>query len=150
MIYAKLSDTKAAGTSGGTFTSGAWQTRDLNTEDSDADAIVSISANQFTLVSGTYITRIRCPAYQVDRHQARLRNTTDSSTTLVGASGFASAADNGCNVYSEISGRFTIASSKTFEIQHQCTSTSATYGYGVEANLGLSEVYTTVELWKIA
>lgn len=33
--YIKITDTKAANTSGGTFTSGAWQTRVLTTEDSD-------------------------------------------------------------------------------------------------------------------
>lgn len=150
MIYAKLSDTKSASTGGGTFTSGAWQTRDLNTEDSDADSICSVSGNQLTLISGTYIAKIRAPAYKVDRHQARLQNITDGSTTLIGTSCFNANGDNGDVVASEISGRFTIASSKVFEVQHRCATTVAVYGFGVDSNHGLSEVYTTVELWKIA
>jgi len=150
MIYAKISDTKAANTSGGTFTSGSWQTRDLNTEDSDVDAIVSISANQFTLVSGTYITKIRAPAYKVDRHQARLQNITDGSTTLIGTSCFNANGDNGDVTSSEICGRFTITAAKAFEVQHKCATTVNTHGLGVEANNGISEVYTIVELWKIA
>lgn len=149
MIYAKLSDTKTANTGGGTFTSGAWQTRVINTEDSDVDNIVSVSGNQFTLVSGTYLIRATAPAYAVDRHKARLRNMTDSSTTLVGSSAYSS------NVYSSaepsiIEGRFTIAAAKAFEIQHQCQTTVATLGFGVESNFGESEVYTIIELWKIA
>jgi hypothetical protein len=149
MIYAKLSDTKAAGTSGGTFTSGAWQTRDLNTEDSDVDAIVSISGNQFTLISGTYIIRASAPAYSTDRHKTRLRNITDSTTTLIGTSAYSSNTGQSAEA-SIIEDRFTIASAKAFEIQHQCQTTQALNGYGVESNLGESEVYTVVELWKIA
>ena len=47
--YALIADQKAQGTISGSFTSGDWRTRDLNTELSDADDIVSISSNQFTL-----------------------------------------------------------------------------------------------------
>ena len=35
-------------TDAGTFTSGAWRTRDLNAEISDPDGIVTLSSNQFT------------------------------------------------------------------------------------------------------
>lgn len=149
MIYAKLSDTKAANTGGGTFTSGSWATRDLNTEDSDVDAICSIAANQFTLVSGTYIIRATAPALGTDSHKSRLRNITDSTTTLIGSSAYASFGSSTAEA-SIIQGRFTIASSKVFEIQHRCQTTMANIGYGVESNLGESEVYTVVELWKIA
>lgn len=149
MIYAKLSDTKTANTGGGTFTSGAWQTRVINTEDSDVDNIVSVSGNQFTLVSGTYLIRATAPAYAVDRHKARLRNMTDSSTTLVGSSAYSSNGSSSAEP-SIIEGRFTIAAAKAFEIQHQCQTTVATLGFGVESNFGESEVYTIIELWKIA
>ena len=50
---AYLKDVKAANTAGGTFTSGAFQTRTLNTVEGDA-SIVSLAANQFTLQAGTY------------------------------------------------------------------------------------------------
>ncbi|SVB60040.1 uncharacterized protein METZ01_LOCUS212894, partial [marine metagenome] len=45
--YAIIADQKAQNTAGGTFTSGAWRTRDLNTEITDPDGIVSISSNEF-------------------------------------------------------------------------------------------------------
>ena len=50
--YAIIADQKSSTTQGGGFTSGAWRTRDLNTEIADADGIVSISSNQFTLGAG--------------------------------------------------------------------------------------------------
>ena len=46
--YAIIADVKASNADGGTFTSGAWRTRDLNTEITDPDGIVSIYSNQFT------------------------------------------------------------------------------------------------------
>ncbi|MDP6587776.1 MAG: hypothetical protein QF535_24235, partial [Anaerolineales bacterium] len=77
--YAIIADQKTQNTAGGTFTSGAWRTRDLNTEIADPDGIVSISSNQFTLGAGSYLIRWGCPSYAVQRQQSRLYNTTDSS-----------------------------------------------------------------------
>lgn len=148
-LYAKISDAKAAGTSGGTFTSGAWQTRDLNTEDSDANSIVTLSSNQFTLQAGTYRIRAESRASQVEAHKIKLRNTTDSSDTIIGLSAYVRQPNNVENS-SSLCGEFTIAGAKTFEIQHRCTATFATEGFGVATNVGVSEVYTVVEIWKVA
>ena len=51
-------------TNGGTFTSGAFRTRDSNTEVADPDNIVSISSNQFTLGAGNYLIEASAPAYK--------------------------------------------------------------------------------------
>lgn len=151
--YILLRDEKAAGTSGGTFTSGAWQTRTLNTEVVDTGGHCTLTSNQFTLASGTYRIRASAPAYNVLRHQTRLRNITDGSTTLVGSSEYAGTENTGQSVFpttnrSHVSGRFTITASKAFEIQHRCEQTRNTFGFGVEANFGEVEVYTIVELEK--
>ena len=53
--YAVIVDQKSQNTEAGTFTQDAWQTRDLNTEGSDPDGIVSISSNKFTLAAGNYL-----------------------------------------------------------------------------------------------
>ena len=52
--YAIIAEQQSAGTEAGTFTSGAWRTRSLNTEITDPDGIVSLSSNGFTLQAGTY------------------------------------------------------------------------------------------------
>lgn len=147
--YVLIRDEKAANTGGGSFTQGAWQTRDLNTEVSDDGNNATLSSNQITLLSGTYRCIISCPAYAVNRHKARLRNITDSTTTLIGSSEYASFAGPSQS-RSFIKGTFTITSSKTFEVQHRCQSTSNTVGYGVESNFSETEIYTIAEFWKIS
>ena len=74
-----IADQKSSGTHGGTFTSGAWRTRDLNTEISDPDGIVSISSNQFTLAAGTYLIEYSAPGHDTDSHQTSLYDITGSA-----------------------------------------------------------------------
>ena len=142
--YAIIADQKTQNTAGGTFTSGAWRTRDLNTEIADPDGIVSIASNQFTLGAGSYLIRWTCPTYQVYRNQSRVYNITDSSVEGISQSDYA--------IYGHFPWgtiRITITGSKTFEIQHRSSNTQADYGFGRESNLG-TEQYTTVEIYKEA
>jgi hypothetical protein len=143
-------DEKANGTNGGTFTSGAWQTRTLNTSLTNEISGASLSSNQIILPSGTYYIHASAPAYSVDRHKLKLRNTTDSSDTLIGTSEQVENAGAGSN-RSFVIGRFTIAAQKTFELQHRCTTTISTNGFGLSSTWsGEIEVYTDVQIWKVA
>lgn len=142
---AYLKDVKATTVDGGTFTSGSLQTRTLNTIEGDT-SIVSLSANQFTLQSGTYEIDVRAPVRRVNRHQAVLYNISDSQVTLVGGSALDETGSGGQDA--RIVGVFTIASAKTFEIQHQCETTSATFGFGNATDFGLDEIYTVVKITK--
>ena len=144
-----ISDTKAASTDGGTFTSGAWQTRDLQTEDYDPDGIVSITSNQFTLQAGTYLIRAEAPAYAVDAHAARLQNITDTTTDLLGTSSRATNDTKPSSSSSSIDGVITIAGAKAFEIQHQCNVTKASQGFGLSVSYQ-SSIYTRVKITKLA
>lgn len=141
-----LQDQKAANTQGGTFTSGSYQTRVINTEVADTGNNCSIAANQITLAAGTYRCLIMCPAFQVNEHKARLRDITNTATVAVGTSSISSAGS--CSNMSVIEGRFTIAGSTVFEIQHQCFTTAATNGFGVACNMTEVEVFTTAMFWK--
>lgn len=147
--YIVLRDEKTSGTGGGTFTSGAWQTRTLNTESVDTGSHCTLSSNQFTLSAGTYRIQASAPACQVAVHQARLQNVTDGTTTIVGTSEFNTNGAQYAQTRSVVSGRFTIATSKTFELQHRCSTTRSTYGFGFGATL-TTEVYSVVELWREA
>ena len=142
--YAIIADQKAQNTDGGTFTTGAWRERDLQTEIADPDSIVSISANQFTLAAGTYLIRWVCPCWNVRDQQSRLYNVTDTSEVAVGAS-------NDATYFGDSTGsaRVTITGSTVFSIEHQASSTIATNGLGAAANFG-TEQYTTVEIYKEA
>lgn len=150
--YILIRDEKAQGTGGGTFTSGAWQTRVLNTEVSDTGNHASLASNQITLAAGTYECRIRCPAVRVQRHQARLYNITDAAVVLLGTSQYAGEPGNyeSSDIsVSEIIGRFTLASSKVLEVQHQCATTHATLGFGIDGNFS-TEIFTVAEFHKVA
>ena len=146
--YVLVSDTKAQNAAGGTFTAGAWRTRDINTEDVDTGNLCSVAANQITLDAGTYRFRIACPAYDVGRHQARLYNITGSSVIKDGASMFSSAGTPASVDVSLIVGRVTLAVQTVLEIQHRCETTSGSVsGFGVACNFA-AETYTIAEFWK--
>ena len=148
--YALLADIKANTVDGGgTITSGDWRTRDLNTELHDADGIVSISSNQFTLQAGTYRIFATTPSYRADRHQAALYNVTDSSYVQFGTVAYTLNSENVTNE-SLLRTRFTISGAKVFEIRQRLQSSVTTFGGGV----GLSSywtgssIFTVVEILK--
>lgn len=143
-----LEDQKAQNTAGGTFTSGAWRTRDLNTEVSDTGGLCSLSSNQFTLTAGTYEILAIVPAQSVDQHQARLQNTTGATTLLTGTTSHIGSS-TAAITYSFINGIFTVAASQALEIQHRCATTQPTVGFAGAANL-TTEVYTKVFLRKLS
>lgn len=145
-----LEDRKTTGTNGGTFTSGAWRTRDLNTEVIDDDNLVSISSNQFTLVPGKYKIHIASVIGLVNTVKPRLYNVTDSAVVNEGINAYHNAAVNGntivsCDFY------VNIAASKAFELQMQCQTTGATTGFG-SATVAWSpahETYTQIVIEQL-
>jgi hypothetical protein len=224
--YILIRDEKAQNTAGGTFTSGAWQTRTLNTKTNDAATRASITKlaftsggtyevvvgdtitgatssatatvfdveltsgtwaggtaagnlwlnsqsgtfqaenlnvgantnvatiagdstlNQIRLKAGTYQCFAQVPGVNCVEHQSRLQNISDTATTLLGSSQ-RNAASTNTNGFSNIMGRFTIAAAKTFEVQHRCSTTAATNGFGYPSNLS-TEIYTIAEFKKEA
>jgi hypothetical protein len=139
-------DEKTSGTNGGTFTSGAWRTRDINATQVNTITGASIASNQITLPAGTFYVEVSAPAFAVDQNQARLQNITDSTTTIIGQCSYTAPAV--CAASAIIVGQFTITSSKTFEVQHQCNYTRANDGFGTQNAFG-TQVYTTVSISKV-
>ena len=170
--FAVLQDQKAHDVSGGgTASNGAWRTRDLNTEVTDADGIVlgfnniststaklngtnwslTSNANGFVLGAGTYVIKWRCSAYYVDRNQAELYNNTDSAIVGVASSEYA---QESYPVTSKSHGvaRVTISGNKEFLIRMRVEDTKTTYGWGVDSGFDTEHksIYTTVEILKEA
>lgn len=143
-----LRDEKAQNTAGGTFTSGAWRTRDLNVEATDTGSLCTLSSNEFTPSAGTYFIFASAPGYKVGQHQARLYNVTDTTVTIEGTSEQSSSSDN-VATRSMVVGVFTTAGSKAYRIEHQSSATGTTTGFGL-ANNFTTEVYTIVYLFKVA
>lgn len=145
--YIMVQDQKAQNTSGGTFTSGADQTRDLNTIVTDTHSLATLDSNVLTLPGGVWRCLIMCPATNVDRHQAWLRNDTDGTVLLRGGSSVCGTVATEMTL-SVIQGRFLLPSPKGLKVMHRCQTTSATRGFGYEANFGI-EIFTTAEFWKV-
>jgi len=142
---ALIAETQSQNTAGGTFTQDVWQTRTLNTEISDLNNICSLSSNIFTLSSGTYLIEWTAPAYNVERNQSRLYDTTTSAVTQYGSTNYSSSPVQNSSVGSAI---VVISTNTGYKIEHQAEATRASQGFGVEANMG-TEVYTQVKITKI-
>lgn len=152
VTYAIIADQKDYDLDGGTFTSGAWQTRDLNTEIADPDGIVSISSNQFTLSAGTYLIEAAASAHDVNRHQTRIYNATSTSVVQYGQQAYVGSGDGTMN-QSPVAARVTITSDTAFEIQHRCQTTKASIGLGISGNFGDTDgkgIFTFVRIYKEA
>ena len=148
-----IKDVKAQNTAGGTFTSGAWRTRDLNVINENGSitngtcTFASLSANQFTLQPGTYRINASAPAYAVQNNQSKLYNITTSADVTLGSNEYSPASGTACR--SLITTTITLGTANTFEVRHYGTATGTTNGFGLVMNIGL-ESYTNIEIIKVA
>lgn len=67
-----IEDRKSSGTAGGTFSSGDWRVRTLNTIVYNNGVLESLSSNRFKLPAGTYIIDWEAPANDVLGHKSAL------------------------------------------------------------------------------
>lgn len=145
-------DEKASGTEGGSFTSGSWQTRVLNTTSTNTISGASLSSNQITLPTGTYYVKFKAPAYACARHQTRLVSVSGASVSIVGQTGFTNlpGGSDSADSVSSGDGVFTVpaSSSTVIELQHQCATTRLTNGLGLGASFGVNNVFGVVEIWR--
>jgi hypothetical protein len=150
--YAILADQKTSGTGGGTFTSGSWQTRDLQTKIYDGiTPAITFSTNEFTLGAGDYLIKWYAPAWRVSGHQSRLYDVTGAAEVEVGSTAYTPAPviHAGGNVldWSLGAARVSPSSSNAYRIEHQCQVTFATEGFGPYLSFG-TEQFTVVEVFK--
>tara|TARA_Y100001963_G_scaffold158403_1_gene257890 strand:+ start:2750 stop:3364 length:615 start_codon:yes stop_codon:yes gene_type:complete len=144
---ASIVDQKANNVEGGTFTQDAWQTRDLNTEISDPDSIVSISSNQFTLGAGTYLISWSAPAFVVTSHQSKLYSVS-LGDLRIGTPEYS----NNSNASNTIStGQYvhTISASHSYEIRHRCSTSRSVNGFGSGVGYGTVNIFTQVLIQKL-
>lgn len=140
-------DEQSSGAAGGTFTAGAWRTRTLNTSVTNEISGASLSSNQITLPAGTYYITALAPGYRVQISKLKLRNISDSSDEIIGISNESKASSETQDT-ANLFGKFTTAGSKIFELQHRCSTTQATDGFGRASSFSVVEVYADVRIWK--
>ena len=144
---AYIKDVKSSGTNGGTFTSGSYQTRALNTVEGDT-SIVTIDSDQFTIVPGKFLIEAIAPGYAVQNHKCKIYDITNDVDLKIGKtshsnSGAPEVTDS--NVMAQVEKQ----EPTTYEIRHRCTLTGTNTGFGVASTYGDDEVYTQVKITKI-
>ena len=147
-----FNETQASGTAGGTATSGSFVKRTLNTTVVNNITGCSIAASVITLPAGSYLINATSPSWIVDNCQSRLRNTSDSTTAIVGMSTEANSVYYGGSTC-PLMGYVTIAATKTFELQMRIqtqVSPSSTYTLGKPNTFGDGEVYASIQIQKVA
>jgi hypothetical protein len=118
--FLHIQDRKASGSGGGTFTSGAFRTRDLNSVMTNTITGASLSTNRITLPIGTYFIEAMAPAQKVDFHKAIVQGISPSTAALTGSSEI-NGSGTDVSTVSFVSGVFTFGAIQTIEIQHRCS-----------------------------
>ena len=144
-----VQDRKATGTHAGTFTSGAWRTRQFNTELVNNIVGASLTDNQITLPSGVYICDGSASAQAIDQHKVRLYNITGLEVIDEGVSNFSQSGSN-IGARAQITTKFTLTETSVIELQHLCRTTRADYGFGSGYNYGQdTEIFSDLRIWRI-
>ena len=140
----------ASGTIGPAYNSAAWRAVSLNTEVLDPGGHGSLSGSQIVLAAGTYeidaTVGVGQPASGEATIRARVQNITDAATIIQGVniSTLAGAGDS----MAQVSGQFTIATSKNIQIEVFPASQNLAAVKAVTT--GSVEVYANVFLRKVA
>jgi hypothetical protein len=137
----------AAGTNGGTATSGSWFKRNTTWVEVFDTIGMSQAAGVFAMPAGTFILLGMVPGFACGGFQSRIRNTSDGTTPITG--GVVSPSTGGISSWSPCFGAVTLAAPKNFELQMQVTNTRATDGQGNALNFDL-EVYSTLVIAQVA
>ncbi len=145
-----VEDVKAFSAAGGTFTSGADQTRDLNTVQHNTIDGASLAVNQITLPAGTYEVDWSCPAFDVNNHFSWIYDTTGSAILLQGQASYTVNTTN-VTTHSLGMGVFTITEESVLEVRHRCAVTSGNVnGFGVNTSIsGFDSVYSQIRIKKL-
>lgn len=138
-----VQDRKGSQENGGTFASGDWRTRDINTIVTNNIDGASLTNNVLTLPAGVYYVEIDLPANDVNAHVGMLYNVTSSEVLLYGTR---------TKEVSKISGHIVLMQQSNIEIRHRCETSKTLDGFGMgSADLGLPyNIFTVAQFWWIA
>ena len=146
--YLYVCDAKPSGTSGGSATGGAWQTRDLNTIKVNR-INATLTNNRITLPAGRYYIRAKVPAYAVNMVKAALYNYTTATYVMYGPPHFLHGGYSGFDL-AEVEGEFTLDGTAELELRMYPQTSVANTGLGYPASIsGVVEKYSEAMIWKM-
>lgn len=147
--FAILRDEKATTVAGGGCSAATWNARDLNTEVSDTDSIVSIASDEFTPISGDYLIHIAAATHDSGGHRMRLYNVTGASSVKEGLNAKATPASS-FSTMAYLTHAFTANGTDAYRIDHYTASATPANGMGDPISDGSNEVYMEILLEKVA
>lgn len=142
-----LHEELSVGTNAGSSEKG-WQTRALNTLSGSNRTHVSLSGNDFTLLTGTFSITASAPAYRVGNHRLRVYNVTDDVTALRGGAQYSQSSQTLATLQGIVT---VVAGPKTFRLEHFCEKNRSKSGLGLAVGApGENEEYAQVRIQKLA
>jgi hypothetical protein len=143
-----FNETQASNTQGGGSVASTWTKRTLNTTVVNNITGASIATSVITLPAGSYLVSASAPCYESNAFKIRLQNTTDATTAILGTSEYDGSSAVATRTF--LTGFVTITGTKNFELQHWVQTTRANLGFGYPTNAGVSEIYSTIQIRKVA
>ena len=145
--YLHVRDEKASGTDAGTSSPGV-NVRTLNTVVNNTISGASLSSNIVTLPAGAYELVASAPAYSSTAyHKLALYNHSDSADILVGQQ---MRAINAGSTMATLKGRFILSAAKDVKLNHYFSAGLASTGLGMAASTGQAELYSELQIWRVA
>ena len=144
-----FNETQASGTNAGTFTSGSYVKRVLNTTVINQITSCTLTSSVISLPAGSYLVNAVAPGYKTNQHKIKLRNTTDATDIQIGSS---EQSDSGTftQTISTLNAFFVLTATKNIELQHRCNTTRTNDGLGTNSAFGDSEIYAQITITKVA
>lgn len=142
---AKIIYALSSGTNGGTFTSGSWQVRPINSiigSNTQVWLSIDTGANTFTLASANYTMNVIASCPGVGNNQLLLYDVSNNIPLFYGLNSIGDQATLNTRIIVPSQG-------PTFSIQHQCQTTQTNTGLGAANGFGGSEVYLIIHLEEI-
>ena len=145
-----FNETQANATAGGASVATTWSKRVLNTTIVN-DIGATLTSSVIALVAGSYQVEAFSPFLLSNSVKIKLRNTTDSTDTIIGQNNYFDA-NNSVAGAALLQGYFVITATKNFELQYWVSLALATNGLGTATTggTGVSEIYSSIKITKVA
>jgi hypothetical protein len=148
---------------GGTFSAGAWRTRQLNAIGENG-LNLQVANNRIVMDAGIYYVEGWAACQGVRSNVLKLIDVTNNKDLLTGPSVMASVSENPSDVhansYTPIDGYFVLDSQAAVQLQHRCLYTKASNGFGAvggglpgstpdQSGLGMPARLVNLKFWKV-
>jgi hypothetical protein len=144
---AVLQDIKDNNVAGGTAVTAVWTARTLNTVTSDPNGlIIDLASDEWKVAAGAYQVKVLAPFHHTRGTRLRLYDVTNSVVIGYGPSLYI---NNGVDMEVSLNVRITPHKDNVYRLEYYCERGGHSDGLGLAANVGQSEIYTTLELTRL-